>query len=143
VDCAQALTRAAASAAVAAFACLNGGARDLAAQRVIHLPSGDSVVILSAGPARARNGPAGFVVRFQPFVPLSDSATVKAAAVKLFRLFLPRIAGAGVQLLVLEAATAPDPQAAFPPGEGYRVVFERHADGRWYSGADASPIDPY
>jgi hypothetical protein len=63
--------------------------------------------------------------------------------VKLFRMFLPTIAGAGVQLLVLEAATAPDPGAALPQRDSYRLVFERRADGRWYSGADASPIDPY
>jgi hypothetical protein len=143
VDGAEALTRAATTAAVAAFACLGAAARDLAAQRVIHLSSGDSVVILSAGPARTRSGRAGFLVRFQPFVPVADSARVKAAAVKLFRRFLPTIAGAGVQFLVLEAATTPDPRAAFPPRDGYRLVLERRADGRWYSGADASPIDPY
>ncbi len=144
MDSAKALTRAATTAAITALACLGGGARDLAAQRLIHLSSGDSVAILSAGPARAGNGPSGFVVRFQPFVPASDSARVKAAALKLFRMFLPTIAGAGVRLLVLEAATAPDPCAAFPQGEGYRLLFERRADGRWYSGgANASPIDPY
>jgi hypothetical protein len=116
----------------------------LAAQQIVRLPSGDSVTILSAGPAMAPNGPVGLLVRFAPFDPAFDSVKVEEQARRLFQVYLGKIDSSGINLLVLQAL--PRPSAArrdLLPLRGYRLVFRKHPDGRWYLDDEASPIDRY
>jgi hypothetical protein len=101
--------------------------------RIVHLPSGDSVQVQSSIPAVVPNAPTGLLLTFHPFFPLTDSARVRAVAVALFQGMLAHTDTALPPFVVLRAV---DKSSAERIGayrmSAFGVVLERHADGVWY-----------
>ena len=113
-------------------------------QRVVSLPSGDSVAVISAGPAMVPNKPTGFIVKFYPYRSLDDTLQLKRQALELRRILRPMLDSTKAPWIVLQATDQkPGPHFGFFHVTNYGFVFEERADGKWYFLHATEPIpDP-
>lgn len=103
---------------------------------VQHLPSGDSIAVIMAGPAVVPNRTPGLLVRFYPYGSLSDTTRLRDLALALWHQLVPRLDSVGISWLVLQATDqTPGPQLGVFRVHNYGFVFERGADSVWHRAA--------
>jgi len=99
---------------------------------VQHLPAGDSIAVIMAGPAVVPHRAPGLLVRFYPYAPLTDTTRLGDLAVALWQQLMPRLNSEGIGWLVLQATDqAPGQQLTIFRVHNYGFVFERGADSVW------------
>lgn len=103
---------------------------------VQHLPSGDSIAVIMAGPAVVPNRSPGLLVRFYPYDSLSDTTHLRDMALALWHQLAPRLDSAGISWLVLQATDqTPGSHLGVLRVHNYGFVFERGADSIWHRAA--------
>jgi hypothetical protein len=119
-----------------------GAACGAQAPTIVHLASGDSVAIISAGPAHVPNQPEGFQVRFYPYRPLDDTAQLRRQALELRSALRPQLDSTNAPFVVLQATNqTPEPHVGIWHAVNYGFVLEKRADGKWYFLHGTIPID--
>jgi hypothetical protein len=108
--------------------------------RIVRLPSGDSVEWQTTLAAQAANAPPGVLVEFFPFRALADSTNLHHEALELFEVAYPELRARQPGFLVLRAV---DVRTAQRTGiykmNNFGFVFERRSDGHWYEYGTAGP----
>jgi hypothetical protein len=107
-------------------------AQDPKTRAVQHLSSGDSIAVITSGPAIVPDRVPGLLVRFYPYCSLSDTNHLRDLALELWHELTPRLDSSGITWLVLQATDqTPGPHSGVFHVKNYGFVFERGADGVW------------
>ncbi len=99
---------------------------------VIHLASGDSVRVLTTGPAIVPNERPGLQIEYNPYLSLDDTVALKREALALWSALRPRIDSMNPPFVVLRATTRTPQVIGYQSVRNYGFVIERRADGKWY-----------
>ncbi|MDQ6771040.1 MAG: hypothetical protein M3Z54_13755 [Gemmatimonadota bacterium] len=119
------------TAAVLVLAAMLAG--PVAGQEIVRPDTGDSVVALASGLVGTPDGSRGLLFEFRPFVPLSDTASLRRIAKALFSLRRSTIDSMGVPYVALRATDRPPMQNNSKVFfQAYGFVLERRGDAQWY-----------
>ena len=114
-----------------------------AAQRALHLPSGDSVIVIGSGPARVPDKPDGLLIKYHTFVAMTDTATLRREALEMWHHFFAKIDSLSLSWVVFQATTqTPPPFIGIERGQMYGFVLEKRGDGKWYFLDGTIPLAP-
>ena len=112
-------------------------------ERVVQLPTGDSVEFQATGPLVIPEAGTGLLVTYYPFQPFDDTLRLRATAVALFRELRPRLDSAPppfVGLRAVDRRAAERMRAGTYAMRTFGVIVERRPDGRWYLPGTKSPV---
>lgn len=110
---------------------------------LVHLASGDSIVVLSLGVTVDAAGRRGLVLEFRPFIALSDTAKLGRETREIWAWVRPTADSADVSFALLRATTrSAGPAIGFQRVQNYAYVVEKQKDGEWlFWDAPPSPSD--
>jgi hypothetical protein len=112
---------------------------------IIHLSSGDSVLLVATGPILEPQGDTGMMYEYHPFIPLRDTLTLRMQAIDLWRIVREKAESLRVPFVVLRATTrftelrgVPQPDTVW----NYGFVIEKRGDGLWHFLNSTEPVGP-
>jgi hypothetical protein len=102
--------------------------------RLVHMPSGDSIEVVGVGPAVVPDRPAGLLFTFHPFKPVTDTIGIQRLAAEVWRVRVrPQLSSPPPDFVVLQATSRrAGPVVGLVQVVNYGVVLERRGDGQWY-----------
>ncbi len=112
-----------------------------AAGQMMHLATGDSVRVLTTGPAIVPNQKPGLLVEYNPFLSLDDTSALRREALALWSVLRSRVDSLNPPFVVLRATTRQPQLIGYQSVRNYGFVLERRADGRWYFLHETTPVD--
>jgi hypothetical protein len=109
--------------------------------RIVHLPSGDSIEWQLTLPASVKGSPPGILVEFYPFQSIGDTVALRSTALALFPIAIRELSSGSPNFLVLRAVSlrARD-RKGFYHIHNYGFVFDHRSDGHWYRLNDSIPL---
>ena len=109
--------------------------------RIVRLPSGDSIEWQLTLPALVKGSPPGLLVEFHPFHSMDDTVGLRSLALDLFPIALRELGPRNPRFIVLRAVSLPakDRKGIYKL-HNYGFVFDRRSDGRWYRLGDSIPL---